>query len=192
MSRHIAFRRQPVDHASCAATAHYHDSGARRAASCRSENQAYHAARRRGGAGQLGAHHARRQAARRLYSLVRLACVRCVCVGNLPCLRSRRPRARHVRGLEGTGCAHKCRSRRSLPMSATCIRIIGRGRASRWPTPARKPIISGFEYVTSTQQRMFAANDTDLFDVTAGRHPRRWLKPATAAVNYAAAQYVQR
>jgi hypothetical protein len=53
---------------------------------------------------------------------------------------------------------------------------------------ARKPIISGFEYVSSTQQRMFAANDTNLFDVTAADIPTL-VKASHGSGNYSAAQY---
>ena len=34
------------------------------------------------------------------------------------------------------------------------------------PDAARQPVISGFEYVSGNQQRMFAAQPTKLFDVT--------------------------
>jgi hypothetical protein len=54
--------------------------------------------------------------------------------------------------------------------------------------PTRKPIISGFEYVTSTQQRMFAANDTSLFDVTAADIPTL-VNAGHGSGNYTAAQY---
>ena len=37
------------------------------------------------------------------------------------------------------------------------------------PSDLRKPVISAFEYVTANQQRMYAANEDKLVDVTLGR-----------------------
>ena len=58
----------------------------------------------------------------------------------------------------------------------------------RWCVlPETEPIISGFEYISSFEQRIFCANEAKVYD--ASRCPaRRSRSPAAASGNYAAAQ----
>lgn len=74
-----------------------------------------------------------------------------------------------------------------------------RGGCARWcdlhaldatippvPDPSRKPVISGFEYVAPNNERMFAAQETKLFEVTAATPVL--VKSGQTSGNYAAAQ----
>ena len=54
------------------------------------------------------------------------------------------------------------------------------------PSSSRKPVISAFEYVTAAKQRMFAAQDTKLSDVT--NTTPVLVKSGQTSGNYAAAQ----
>src|SRR5262245_13851734 len=74
-----------------------------------------------------------------------------------------------------------------------------RGGCTRWcdlhaldatvppvPDASRLPVISGFEYVSGSQQRMYAGQATKLFDVTASTPVL--VKSGQASGNYASAQ----
>ena len=54
------------------------------------------------------------------------------------------------------------------------------------PDPSRKPVISGFEYISGNVQKMFAGQQTKLFDVTAGVPVL--VKSGQASGNYCASQ----
>jgi hypothetical protein len=64
-----------------------------------------------------------------------------------------------------------------------------RGGCIKWSTlPERTPVISGFEYITHSAQRMFAANATGLYDVTFGG-PAAVVKTPHGSGNYTATQF---
>jgi hypothetical protein len=54
------------------------------------------------------------------------------------------------------------------------------------PSPLRKPVVSAFEYVTGNDARMYAAQETKLFDVTSS--PPVLVASGRTSGNYAAAQ----
>jgi hypothetical protein len=56
------------------------------------------------------------------------------------------------------------------------------------PSDLRKPVISAFEYVTANQQRMYAANEDKLVDVTLGDSPAV-IRTGHGSGNYVAAQF---
>jgi hypothetical protein len=70
-----------------------------------------------------------------------------------------------------------------------------RGGSIRWcdlfpglpvPSPSRKPVISAFDYISGTNERMFAATQTALFDVTSSTPSV--VKSGQRSGNYAATQ----
>jgi hypothetical protein len=62
-----------------------------------------------------------------------------------------------------------------------------RGGCTRWCVlPEAVPVVSGFEYVSGNQQRMFAANATKLYDVTA--NVPTLVKSGQTSGNYCASQ----
>lgn len=64
-----------------------------------------------------------------------------------------------------------------------------RGGCVRWSTlPETTPVISGFNYIHGSNQRMFVGNATKLYDVTAGGTPTL-IKSGQASGNYAASQF---
>ena len=62
-----------------------------------------------------------------------------------------------------------------------------RGGCTRWcALPEQLPVVSGFEYKSATAERMFAANDTKLYDVTTSVPVL--VKGGQSSGNYAATQ----
>lgn len=63
-----------------------------------------------------------------------------------------------------------------------------RGGCVRWSVlPETTPVISGFQYIHGSNQRMFAGNATKLYDITAGGPPTL-VKSGQTSGNYVASQ----
>jgi hypothetical protein len=76
---------------------------------------------------------------------------------------------------------------RGVKLRGGCIRWCDLHGGLSVPNDARKPIISAFEYVTDRNQRMFAGQETVLYDVTSSTPAI--VKSGQTSGNYVAAQF---